>query len=108
MKSFVPMSQSCIPAGGALPVICMLVPVNCPAEKLSVMVAQLPVVPPVVPVKLYAAVPVELPIDAVTTPPAAAAMLVSGQLCVKVQVAGAWLGGMQLTEPVGVVAGAGE
>jgi hypothetical protein len=48
------------------------------------------------------------PTDTVTVPPVAAAMLLSAQLCWKVQVEGAVPAGLQETVPAGVAGGAGE
>lgn len=48
-----------------------------------------------------------VPIETVSTPPAAAATLVSGHVWENVHAAGAVLAGMQDTVPAGVVAGAG-
>lgn len=48
-----------------------------------------------------------VPIETVSTPPAAAAIEVSGHVCEKVQVAGAVFAGMQETVPVGGDDGAG-
>lgn len=86
----------------------MLVPVSCPAAKLSATTAQFPVVPLLTPAKLYVADCVLPPTDTVTVPPVAAEMLLSAQLCWKVQVEGADPAGLQETVPAGVAGGAGE